>query len=162
MSIKFSGKTYSSTCPGLSNSSICTDKATYKEVLYRKPLGIGSSSNDSDTSLGEGKHIPRRLQIVDSSGDETDAYVKAKKGRGATEIDDECSETPSEVSSNSSQKRKGSPKNGNRRQKFKARGATSPATPNIPGNRLYVGDIPLNRTEKEIVTFFSKLEKSKK
>jgi RNA recognition motif-containing protein len=129
-----------------------------KEVLRRKPPGMESSSNESDTSLDERKNISRRLQILDSSGDETDdAYVKAEKGKGTTEIDDTLSEAPSEASSNSSQKRKGSPKRGNRRQKSKARGATSPATPSIPGNRLYVGDIPLNSTEKETVTFFSKI-----
>jgi hypothetical protein len=120
--------------------------------------GVGSSCNESDTSLDERKNIRRRLQIIDSSGDDTDdAYVNAEKGKGTTEIDDTLSEAPSEVSSDSSQKRKGYSKRMNRRHKSKARRATSPATPSIPGDRLYVGDIPLQSTEKEVVTFFSKI-----
>jgi hypothetical protein len=159
MSTRFLEKTHPSTRPGLSIPSIRTDTATDKEVLHPRPLGMESSSNESDTSLDDRKIIlSRRLQILASSGDDTDdAYVKAGKGKEVSEIDDTGSEAPSEVSSNSSQKRKGSPKKGNRRQKSKARGATSPATPSIPGNRLYVGDIPLNRTEKDVVTFFSKI-----
>jgi hypothetical protein len=158
MSTKVPEKKLSSTRPGFQIPNMRTDMATDKEVLRRKPPGMESSSNESETSLDGGRNTSRRLQIVDSSGEETDdAYVKAEKGKEVSGIDDTLSEVASEVSSNSSQKRKGSPKRGNRKQKSKARGATSPPPPNIPGNRLYVGDIPLNRTEKEVVTFFSKI-----
>ena len=148
MSNQFSEKTHSSTRPGLSIPSIRNDTATDKKVLPRKPPGMESSSNESETSLEDRKILSRRLQILDSSDDDTDdAYVKAGEEKEVSEIDDTGSEAPSEVSSNSSQKRKGSPKRPQRRQKSKARGATSPPPPSIPGNRLYVGDIPLNRTE---------------
>ena len=121
------------------------------------------SCNESDTSLDERKHISRRSQIIDSSGDEKDdAYANAEKGKGTTEIDDTLSEVPSEVSSDSSQKRKGYSKRGNRRYKSKARRATSPATPSIPGDRLYVGDIPLKSTKRKLLPSFRKLEKSRK
>ncbi len=122
VNITSSGKTYASALAGASDPSIRTDKTTPKEGLRGRSLDIGSASNGSDTSLGEGNDKTRRNQNIDSPGDETeDDYAEVSRGAGATKVNDEVSDSNSEVSSTASMKRKRSPKRGNRKQSSKSR-----------------------------------------
>jgi hypothetical protein len=149
MSTKISGKTYASVMGGSPVPSIANVAAT-KECLRGTLLDIGPVSNESDTSLGEGNNATKRSQRIDSSGNDTeDDYAQGRSQTRTTKVNDEISDTVSESSSTASQKRKRSPKRGSSSAVSKG--------PVIPENSLFVGDIPIQHTEKEIFDFFTKI-----